>query len=292
MTRLSFLFILLITYTGCSTSKKINAVNETNHQKWKQKRLENLKSPKGYLSLAGLYWLEEGTYRVGSDRSNDIIFPILAPLNVGTLIINKDSYKFNATMPVLVNGETKESFDMYSDLSGKMTEVNHGTFYWHIIERGNKRGIRLKDTLNDVRLNLTSVKSYKYNSDFVVPARVELAKPNETVSITNVVGVTQDQKVGGTLFFELDGKEYSLIGLGDGYGSWFFVFGDETNSDTTYGGGRFLYVDVTDGLDNTILDFNYAHNPPCFFTSFATCPLPPKENKLPIRIEAGEKSDH
>lgn len=292
MTRLSFLFLLLISWSGCFTSEKTLTADQEGYEEWKKKRIQNLRSPKGYLSLAGLYWLEEGSYDVGSEKSNDVIFPPTAPNQVGIITVAKDHYKFEAKTPVLMNGDKNQVFDLFTDLSGKMTEVNHGSFYWHLIERGDKIGLRLMDTLNDVRMNLETVDGYEYNPDFVVSAKVELAKENETVSITNVVGITQDQKVGGTLSFSLNGKEYSLKGLGDGYGSWFFVFGDETNSDTTYGGGRFLYLNIEEGAKSTTLDFNYAHNPPCFFTAFATCPLPPKENKLPIRIEAGEKSHH
>jgi len=292
MLRLCYYFLIITLFLGCSTTSRLSAEEEASYKEWKEQRFTNLKSPKGYLSLAGLYWLKPGNYMIGSDASADIIFPDHAPEQIGSINLEKNKYQFNAMVPVHVNGEKKQTAELFTDLSGKVTEVNHGSFYWFLIQRGDKVGLRLKDTLNENRLNFSGVDSYDYNKEYKVQAEVMLAEKGETISITNVVGVTEDQKVGGTLAFKLKGKQCSLKGIGDGYGSWFFVFGDETNSDTTYGGGRFLYVDVEPNASTVIVDFNLAHNPPCFFTTFATCPLPPRENKLPLRIEAGEKADH
>ena len=108
--------------------------------------------------------------------------------------------------------------------------------------------------------------------------------------ITNVLGQTTAQKSAGRLLFTINNKEYTLDVIDEGGPNLFIVFGDETAGKTTYGAGRFIDIPKPDALGNTEIDFNKAYNPPCAFTAFATCPLPPPQNRLKVSITAGEKN--
>ncbi|MDL5045741.1 DUF1684 domain-containing protein [Oscillatoria amoena NRMC-F 0135] len=121
-----------------------------------------------------------------------------------------------------------------------------------------------------------------------------MADSSRTIEITNVLGQTLQQRSVGTLLFSWKGEQYSIDAIDEGNDEFFIIFGDETNTRETYGAGRYLYVALPEEGDKVIIDFNKAYNPPCAFTEFATCPLPPKQNLLPFSVTAGEKNygDH
>jgi len=176
------------------------------------------------------------------------------------------------------------------DVSYPATVVNHESLYWYVIQRGEKYGVRLKDTLSDQRLSFQGIPYYQTDQAYRVTATIRKPADEEVIPITNVLGNTSDIAVAAHLDFVLHGIQYSLIAMDEGTDEYFVVFGDETNSVTTYGGGRFLYPAKAEYGQTTILDFNLAENPPCAFTDFATCPLPPESNKLNVKVSAGEKS--
>jgi hypothetical protein len=177
---------------------------------------------------------------------------------------------------------------MVPDQEGKPTTLTCGTITFWVIKRAERLGVRLRDSENPRIGKLTKIDSFPLDPAWRVPARwVPFEKP-EKLQVTNVIGLTLEESVTGKLVFTLGGKEYSLWPLGE-EGELFVVFGDQTNGDETYGGGRFLSVDKADEQGRMVIDFNMAYNPPCVFSSFATCPLPPEVNILPIRVTAGEK---
>ncbi len=261
-------------------------------QEWHNKRIENLKKDNGWLNLAGLYWLKEGENKFGSDKSNDIVFPNdKAPLFIGTIIL-KDSIatiKINKDVEVfLENCELVTEMELKHDQQPGTTILDHGSLRWSLIKRGSRYGIRLRDLDAELVKNFPGIETYPINSDWKVEAKFESYKPHKIISVPNVIGTIDEEKSPGALIFSIDRKEYKLDVLDAGK-SYFVIFADETSGNETYGGGRFLYVDKPDSSGKIYIDFNKAYNPPCVFTKYATCPLPPKQNHLKIEITAGEK---
>jgi uncharacterized protein len=158
-----------------------------------------------------------------------------------------------------------------------------------VIDRGGKKALRVKDSAADRRTHFLGLDYFPVDESWRIVARwVPFEKPR-LLPITNLLGQTAPEPVPGKAVFERDGKTYELLPIDEGPGEpLFFVIADATSGKETYGGGRFLYADEPkDG--QIVLDFNRAQNPPCAFTPFATCPLPPKENRLPFAVTAGEK---
>jgi uncharacterized protein (DUF1684 family) len=257
---------------------------------WQQKRLQGLKNKNGWLSLAGLFWLQEGKNTFGSDKSNDLVITdVKAPRQIGTFFWEKDEVRFAASEKVNVLHEDKSvsELKLESDEKGKPTVLNCGSLTWYIIKRGNRLGVRLKDSQHPRLNKLEKIDSFPVDLQWRVEAVLERFKQPRKVTIPNVLGMESQEEIQGALVFKIKGKEYRLLPLGDK--NLFVIFGDETNGTETYGGGRFLSVAEPDSQGRTIIDFNKAYNPPCVFSEYATCPLPPQENQLKFRVTAGEK---
>lgn len=293
------LIAMLFAFMAC-TKKTANIIEQplvpltesylTDLSDWKLDRINYLKEPMGYMSLAGLYWLKEGMNSFGSGIENDLIFPQQFPHVMGT-IDNKDgmfSVMMNENYKVKINDIEDNKAFLLADDSGHPTMMNYKSYFWYLIKRGERYGVRMKDTLSDARMNLESIPSFDVSNEWIVDAKFVPSTEGETIDITNVIGVTSSNKLAGYLHFKHEGKGYFLSALDAGK-SLFVVFGDHTNGESTYGGGRFLYVVKPLEGNNTLLDFNRAENPICAFNDFATCPLPPEGNKLPFAIQAGEK---
>ena len=164
------------------------------------------------------------------------------------------------------------------------------SYKWHIIKRGERYEIRLRDLEDPLIDQITEIPSFPVNSEWRIEAKFKKFDTPKRIAIPNVLGDTEYESCYGLLKFKIEDKEYSLMPLGDGETSnLFIIFADETSAEETYGAGRFLSVEKPDKNGKTYIDFNKATNPPCAFTDFATCPLPPLENILPVRIFAGEK---
>ncbi|WP_077920519.1 DUF1684 domain-containing protein [Spirosoma sp. 209] len=266
-------------------------------EEWHQQRLESLRSENGWLNLAGLYWLKEGVNAVGADPGNDLMFPGgKAPDQLGTFRLAGGEVTFEAApgQVVQVDGQpVLATKTIFAASQTKPVVLSHGSLRWFVIKRGNRYAIRLRDLESPFLKEFTGIERFPVNEVYRVKARVERPDKPRTIPILDITGQTNQQPLIGTLVFELEGKTHRLDAVGEG-GRLFLLFGDETNSHDTYGSGRFLYADMpgADGL--TTLDFNKSINPPCAFTPYATCPLPPKQNKLAVAIPAGEKryGDH
>jgi len=274
---------------GCSskpqpTPEQIEA-HKKDVQTWFTKRITDLKDHDGWLNLAGLYWLKEGMNSFGSDESNDLVFPAgkIAP-KAGYFLVKGQQ----VTMMPAPGFDLKETVVFHPDSTNTILQ-NHGSLEWFVIRRDDKLGIRLRDLESEQVKTFEGIDRYPVEYSWKLPAKFEEAKEGETINITNVLGQTTAQKLAGTFIFEIDGVQHRLSATGK-KDQLFIVFGDSTNGNETYGAGRFLYPDAPDSLGNAYIDFNKAENPPCAFTEFATCPLPPKQNILPVRILAGEKN--
>ncbi len=286
---LSIIFILSITSCQKSLEEKGNVKYIQEIKDWHNKRIDNLKRENGWLNLTGLFWLNEGVNKFGSDKTNDIIFPEgKAPSFIGTLTLKDSTVTFsvNKGIEVKSKGKIVATADLKSDLQGS-TVLEYNSLRWFVIKRGDKYGIRLRDLENSLVKSFKGIDTYPINSDWKFEAELEKYNPPKKLSITNILGMTEENISPGALVFTKDGKQFKLDALVED-NQYFIIFADETSGEETYGAGRFIYVNKNDSTGKIILDFNKAFNPPCVFTKYATCPLPPKQNHLKLKITAGE----
>ena len=180
---------------------------------------------------------------------------------------------------------------MEPDTGENKTTLRKGSVSFFIIERGKKLGVRVKDRESPERVHFEGLQYFPANMKWRVRCKFEPYKPGKTIPILNIIGMLEDSPSPGALVFQVDGKEYRLDAM-EGEkeeNNLYIIFADKTSGKETYGAGRYLYSEPLGADGTVVLDFNKAYNPPCAFTVFATCPLPPPQNKLPIRVEAGEK---
>ena len=288
------LLLTMISFTSCSVNKEgTNASPEHQYEVnlWHSKRIDGLKKDTGWLNLVGLYWLEEGENTVGSSDNNKIVFPKNAPAEIGMLTLKDSIVIFNSAREsdVKLNGETIINIEMKQDISGNPTILDVGTLRWFIIKRGDKYGIRLRDLEAELLKTFDGIDRFPIDSLWKIEAQFQRYDTPKKIMIPTVLGTVEESFSPGKLTFSIEDKDFSLEPTSAGQGL-FVVFADLTSGEETYGAGRFLYVDGPDTNNNVVLDFNKAYNPPCAFTKYATCPLPPEGNKLKVRITAGEKS--
>ena len=292
--------VLALILVACSAEKPAEKIQKDDPayvadvDAWHAKRIESLTSPTSWLSLAGLFWLEEGENSFGADESNAIIFPKdRAPSFFGSFALDKGEVKvrIKPDVKVLAGDTTISEMILQTDENGKPTVLKHGSLSWYAIKRGNRFGIRLKDSENTRIKEFKGIERFPVSTQWRIEAKYLPYDPPKKISIVNVLGSVSEEPSPGALKFRIDGKTYRLDALGEPDDEeLFIVFADTTNGFETYGGGRFLDVKKPDGKGMTYIDFNRAYNPPCTFTEFATCPLPPAQNKLPVKITAGEKN--
>ncbi len=262
---------------------------------WHEQRLQRLQAEDGWLTLVGLFWLSEGEQTAGSAPENALDFPAGTPAKLGTFTRKGNSVSFQPAPGVALtrNGQPFTGGELKTDEQGPADVLKLGSLNFHVIRRGDKLGVRVKDPEAPARKNFHGIPTYPASAAWRIDARFEPAETPRMLQVPNVLGTTEEMKAPGTLVFTAGGKEHRLTPVEDGSGQLFIIFADETNRDATYGAGRFLYAEMPkDG--RVVLDFNRAYNPPCAFTRFATCPLPPRGNRLALRVEAGEKraGDH
>lgn len=253
---------------------------------WRTQRYAALQREIGWLTLAGLGWLREGENRVGSAADADIVLPSGRPI-AGTLTVAGD--RVVATGDFRHDGAPARELPLASDQAGDPTMLELGALRLCVIERGGRLAVRCWDTDADLRRSFAGIDHWPVDAAWRVDARFE-ANPGRRIMVPDVIGVDEEEASPGDVTFGVDGVLHRLEALeGGDRGELWLVFGDATNGDETYGGGRFLYTDAPDADGRVIVDFNRAYNPPCVFTPHATCPLPWPANRLPIRIEAGER---
>jgi len=267
--RMSFLLIPLAAAAAVSAY-------QSEIEAWRRAREQALKAEGGWLSVAGLFWLHEGANRFGQDPSNDVVLPA-GDAHAGVFALHQGK------VTVSMGGRTRDVAHDSADV------VTVGRLSLFVIQRGNKYGIRLKDPDSQYRRGFHGIEYFPADERYRVNARF-VAEPR-SIPILNVLGQTEPSECPGYALFHLNGHELRLYPILEEPGAkeLFYIFRDQTTGKETYGAGRFLYSALPkDG--QVTLDFNKAYNPPCAFTPYATCPLPPKENRLAVRIEAGEKT--
>lgn len=259
-------------------------------EKWKAEQIDDLKQ--NWIPLAGLYWLKPGTNTFGTDAGNAVVFP-KGPAHSGEFDLDgKDvTVKLAPEAHATLAGKPLTVATLDSDAKGHASVVEMGTLQFHAIVRGERVGIRLKDTDSVAVHNFHGLIFYPLDMNYRVTATWVPSDGKKTIDVPTVLGDTSSTPVAGTVLFKIDGQEVRLTDLrGNPSKGLFFVFNDLTTKSDTYPGGRFLETDpVVNG--SVVLDFNRAYNPPCAVTPYATCPLAPKENRLTVAIPAGEKFD-
>ena len=243
---------------------------------WQKRRLTTLRKPYGWLALTGLHWLKPGANRIpglpGVFEVKDGTVTLVAAL--------EDDWS--------VGGRLVTRRALASDASDTPDRPLNGTRAAMVISRGGQVALRVWDSESPVRKGFKGIDTFPPDPRWAITARWEAYPRPRPVEVPSVIGTTTTELAPGRAWFKVGGKEYSLEPTQDG-DSLFFVFKDATAPRETYGAGRFL--DAPPPRNGTVLlDFNRAYNPPCAFTSFATCPLPLPQNVLPVRIEAGEKT--
>ena len=263
-------------------------------EEWREGRVTRLQSETGWLSLVGLHWLEPGENRFGTGGDNEIVLPEgTAPALAGTFVLEDGRVRLRAepAAGLTIEGEPVTERELAADISGSPDILRVQDLYLHVIQRGEQIGIRVKDPNSPVLRDFHGLDYFPINGEYRMQLPLQRYETVREIAVPSVLGTSQPMLALGFVEFELEGRPWKLIPvvykLDDP--DLFFIFGDLTNGKESYGAGRFLYGQLGEN-DMVALDFNKSYSPPCVFTPFATCPLPPKENRLTLRIEAGEKT--
>ena len=301
--RTLMLFAAALLLAGCNRSTGPSAAQQAarnkaaaefaaSEQAWREQRLDALTRPDGWTSLIGLHWLDPGTHRVGSAADNGIRL-MMGPKHLGVFSVGDGRARFVADAEVTVDGVPSKGAALRSDADAAGASViafDDGKGLATVIARGGRLALRVRHAEADSRLRFTGLQYWPGGPGWRVQARFIPHPPGKTLPIANIIGTTDEIPNPGVVEFTRNGTPYRLEALDEGEGTLFLVFADRTSGHGSYGAGRFLDAPMPDARGNLVLDFNRAYNPPCAFTPFATCPLPPPENRLNLRVEAGEKT--
>ncbi len=284
---ITFLLSLFIFTANAQTNYKSEV------EKWRSEHETELKSETGWFTLAGLFWLKEGVNTVGNSEKYDIqLTENFKDGKFGEILFANGTVtlKVENGVDATADGKQISEIALVSDVDQKQTVVKTGSQTFYVIKREEKFGVRLKDKNNKARLDFKGLHWFPIDAKLKVTATFEPFSEPKEILIPNMLGGTFKMKSEGVLKFKLHGKAYSLQPV-ESDGKFFIIFRDLTSKTETYGVGRFLYAEKS--KDNKIiLDFNKAENPPCAYTTFATCPIPPKQNRLKIAVKGGEKRYH
>jgi uncharacterized protein (DUF1684 family) len=279
------LFFTFWTFAGVSMAQ------ESDFAQWKLKRQAELTGEDGWLNLVGLYWMEANSPYLEEVNATTLGFAkSFGSTTLGKFEFGLDSVWFEPTElagKTISNTAESKKMLVYPIAYGTGGGVYYKNWKWTIIQRGGKYALRLRDLNHSNLKSFTPTPTFDYNPAYLFTAKL-VPRFNQTLEIPNVLGQLITWKVIGVLQFEREGQKFELLVL-DELGKLFILFSDETSALETYPTGRYLYVNSPDGKGMTILDFNYSYNPPCAYTEFATCPIPPKSNRLPFAVLAGEK---
>jgi uncharacterized protein (DUF1684 family) len=290
--------ILFTLLAGCAKPER--SIDVAAHKKeieeWRQKRDARLRGDQGWLTLCGLFWLKEGENKIGTDSSNAVVVPSgKAPANAGSLWLESGVVRLEApkNSEIKVKDSVVTSMTLMSDQDPKFdpTILSLRSLTFQIIYRSGQIGVRVKDRQNPQLLNFKGMEYFPIDPKWRFDAKFEPYNPPKILTIATMIGTTENDSCPGAVVFNVEGKEMRLdavIETGSENQLW-IMFSDETSGKETYGMGRQVYADLPDKDNHVVIDFNKAYNWPCVFTEFATCPIPPRQNHLPIRVESGEK---
>ncbi len=272
---------------------------------WRAQHAVELLKPDGWLALAGLEWLEPGDNSFGAAKGNKIHLPPSGPAHLGVLHLDGETVTLNPPpggFPAgfQIDGKPVQAQMLHTDPDRDKNNprLTIGTLNMYVIHRGHRFALRIKDAKSAALTGFHGLKWYAPNQSYRVTARWISYAPQKTFTIATLIGTSYPAQVPGSAEFTLHGKTFRLDPILEDpeVAKLFFVLRDTTSATTTYGACRFLYTGFPDrGLDKPgelVLDFNRLENPPCAYTPYATCPLPPPQNRLPIPLPVGEQRYH
>ncbi|MGO1071656.1 DUF1684 domain-containing protein [Lysobacter sp. CA199] len=264
-------------------------------QLWREQRRESLLKPDGWTSLIGLHPVEQGSHYFGSDPDNGIRLS-MGPEHIGMISLDKDRLRFvpESSVALTFNDQPlKGSVNLLADdypAGPSKIGFDEGKGVLTVIERGDKYYLRVRHAEAPARIAFNGIDYWPAQEDWKITAKFVAHPPGKTIEVANIIGHVEATPNPGAVEFERDGRTYRIEALDQGGDELMLVFADRTSGHTSYSAGRFLDVPRPNLQGKVTVDFNKAYNPPCAFTAFATCPLPPEGNRVDLEILAGEKT--
>lgn len=261
---------------------------------WQMQRREKLLQPDGWTSLVGLHWIELKAHYVGSSADSGIRLA-KGPAKFG-LLQQQDGRVYLTPEPgaaLTLDGQPlrgRAELRTDADPSPSVVGFDDGKGVLTVIERGGRRALRVKHADAEARTQFKGLDYWPADASWRIDARFEPHPPGRTIEIANILGTLEPMANPGAVVFERDGMPYRLEAVDEGDGNLFLIFADRTSGHGSYGAGRYIDAGKPGADGRVVVDFNRAYNPPCAFTAFATCPLPPLENRLDLAVAAGEKA--
>ncbi len=263
---------------------------EQEFQEWLSYRIDVLTAPTGWLRLVDLQWLQDGENSFGSGPDSDIRFPENSiPENAGIFVYQNNRVIMNVADGVSIyhDGEAVDQFELYD--GENRPEVTHNNLTWYVDVRDDQVGIRIYSSDTPKADAFEGFPRYPIQEEWHKKALFIQYDEPKTIEVDDVIDRRNEVISPGQLQFSVNGRTQTLDAI-ESSGRLFIMFSDETSQTETYQAGRYMLVPYPDeGEETTILDFNKAYNPPCAFSEFTTCRLPPPQNRLDIEIPAGEK---
>ena len=291
---------------GCGSDAPSNAIKDapmsaemiafnTQQDAWREQRRTGLLAPDGWASLTGLHWIGPGSHYLGSDTDNGIQLTV-GPEHMGMLELTDGVLRFvpETGLALTLDGQPlagATALRVDDDPAGPSElGFDQGKGVATVIKRGERYALRVRHADAPTRTGFSGLDYWPADPDWQVDGTFVANPPGQTIEVANIIGTTDEVSNPGAIEFEREGVQYRIEALDEGGEELFLVFADRTSGHGSYGAGRFLYVPRPDADGRVTIDFNHAYNPPCAFTAFATCPLPPLENRLDLAITAGEKA--
>jgi uncharacterized protein (DUF1684 family) len=259
--------------------------------RWREKRDEEMRAPTSWLNIAGLFWLKEGENSFGTSWKNPIRLPEgSTPLFAGSFFLDNGTVAVSAAhgTPLKIGGKTIQKSILRGNDTGRPDVVELNDLRMWVIVRFGQCAIRLRDLNHLPYKKYRGLDFFPPNEKYKIQAEFQAFAEPKKVEVGTVIGKSTEMNSLGYVTFKIDGKLYRLEAFSGEPQTLFFIFGDETNGKETYEASRFMNARILEN-GKVDLNFNRAFNPPCAYTPFATCPLPPPQNHLKTRILAGEK---
>jgi len=265
-------------------------------KEWRAQRVQRLTKPDGWLSLVGMHWLELGGTRVGSGQDNGT-GRAAGPANIGVVKLEKEGvvhFTPEAGAGITIDGQPAGgdavlATDADPTRDASVVGFNKGDASFIVIKRGDRYALRVRNALAPTRTGFPGLEYYPIDPAFRFRARFTPHAAGSKIDIVNILGIVEPMDNPGTLSFDKDGKSFTVQTVDEGDHRLFLVFADRTSGHESYAASRFVYAEYPDARGFTTLDFNEAYNPPCAFTPYSTCPMPPLQNRIDLAINAGEK---
>ena len=291
-----FTYGLLVSLAACDprppTMTAADPVYTEEIELWRRARAKTLRAPDSWLTLVGLGWFDDGDNPVGTAQENHVVLPRgKAPPNAGKFVVADGRVTFHpaAGVEVLYDGKPAPPQSLKTDAGGKPTLIELGSLRLYVIERTGRLAVRVRDIESPFLAQFPGLQYFPPAPSWKIQARYEPYAEPKSIEIPNIMGTVFHDESPGAIVFAINGETYSMDTMDNG-DNRLLVFADETNGKGTYGGGRFMQLDLPPKAGPIELDFNKAYNPPCVFTPYATCPLAPPEHRIRADVTAGEKA--